>query len=556
MRMTMEELVIAIRVTAEDAEENLEAITEGLRQIGEAGGSGVSRVQKQMSSLMKEMKNTSALRQQVSSYRDLARQVKSTGGSWEDLSGEVRGFAKNLGVADGDLDGLIAGLGGLEGRLDTALAGGAEDLRGMIGELEAMRAQLLAIPQAEITADNTQALSAINVAIAAASALLALFGQTGIVSGTAKSGGGGGGGGSRRNAEAEAAQAAQQAQEDAYRAEVERIEHRRRLGQMTAREEIEELERVRREYAQTAEQIMDIDERIYEARKALRENEAEKITTLHDSMVTALENRYEEQRQIEQKRIADSISAWNAWSDETCAAIQRQIDALDEQAQAEDREKTQAEHLRKIAGLEQAMLYETDAYNRDQLSRQLEQAKEAYLQVQRDWAREDQRSALEAQMQAVQNQAQEEIDRLSGESERIDAVYDQMVSSASLAMEAQKLLMSGAQQDILSMLAQYAPDYEATGRSLGEKLYDGLVSALGDISAWFAQFDMQFEQMAARVQDAAFARTGQLQLSGMEKAQGTSPTIVQTVNFNQPVESPADVARRMQQVSEELAGMM
>ena len=553
--MTMEELVIAIRVTAEDAEENLEAIAEGLKQIGEVGDSGVSRVQKQMSSLMKEMRNNSALRQQVSSYRDLARQVKSTGGSWADLSGEVKGFAKNLGVADGDLDGLIAGLGGLEGRLDTALAGGAGDLRGMIGELDAMRAQLLAIPQAQITADNTQALSAINVAIAAASALLALFGQTGIAAGAAKTGGGGGGG-SRKNAEAEAARAAQQAQEDAYRAEVERIEHRRRLGQITAREEIEELERVRREYAQTAEQIMDIDERIYEARKALRENEAEKITTLHDSMVTALENRYEEQRQIEQRRIADSISAWNAWSDETCAAIERQIDALDEQEQAENREKTRAEHLRKIAGIESAMQYETDAYNRDQLSRQLESAREAYEQVQRDWAREDQRTALEAQMQAVQNQAQAEIDKLTEESGRIDAVFDQMVSSASLAAEAEKMLISGAQEEILSMLSGYAPDYEAAGRSLGEKLYDGFVSALGDVTAWFAQLDRQFEQMTENVQAAALKQTGSLQLSGMDKAQVSSPTIVQTVNFNQPVESPADVARRMQRVSEELAGMM
>jgi len=50
--MTMEELVIAIRVTAENAEENLEAISEGLKEIGQTGDAGIARVQRQMSSLM------------------------------------------------------------------------------------------------------------------------------------------------------------------------------------------------------------------------------------------------------------------------------------------------------------------------------------------------------------------------------------------------------------------------------------------------------------------------------------------------------------------------
>ena len=61
----------------------------------------------------------------------------------------------------------------------------------------------------------------------------------------------------------------------------------------------------------------------------------------------------------------------------------------------------------------------------------------------------------------------------------------------------------------------------------------------------------------ARAQEAAFGNAGAIRAAGDDRAQvGAAPVIQQTVNFNQPVESAADVTRRMQQVSEELAGMI
>lgn len=556
--MTMEELVIAVRVTAEDAQASIDALREGFERVERAGGEGLAAVQKQATALTRALSNTSALKKQVSAYKDMAAQAKRTGSAWDGLSDEVKAFAKRLGVADGDIDGLISGLDGLETQLDGTMSGGAAQLRGIISELEGMRAQLLSIPQAEITADNTQALNAINVAIAAANALLALFGQAGIEAGSAGKRSGGGGGGSRRadTSAEDAARAAERAQEEAYRGEIERIEHRRHLGQITAQEEIAELERVKREYARTAEQIMDIDERIYDARKALREHEQEKITALHDSIVDALSARYEEQRRIEQQRISDSVAAWEKWSDDTCAAIEKQIAALDEQAEAEDREKTRAENLRKIAGLEEALRYETDAYNQNQLKKQIEQAKDAWAEIQTGWAREDERGALEAQMQAIRDQADAEIKKLEKESERVDGVYDELLKGQSLAAEAQKLLMESSQEELLGLLSSYAPDYEATGRTLGEKLYEGFRAAFGDVSWFFEQIDTQFEAMTDRAQQAVFGAARGVQASGQASASVSSPVIQQTVNFNQPIETPADVTRRMQQVSEGLAGMM
>lgn len=422
--MTMEELVIAVRVTADNAGAELDAISGGLREIGRAGDAGLQAVQQQMTRLRSQLGLTG------SAVSDVVREVQA------------------------------------------------------------------------------------------------------------------------------AAQKAQQIGEDAYQAVNTWIAHRRHMGEMTAQEEIAALAYVRDAYAATAAQIMQMDERIYDARASLRASEADKLTTLHASLVDALSAQYGEQRALEQESIAASIAQWQAWSDEATAAVQRQIDALDSQAQAEQRAAQEAEHLRTIEGLEQTLAYEHDAYNRSQLERQLELAKAAWAQTQQGWQQEDRRDALRGQMESIARQAEEEIAQLQAESSRIDAVYDELLKGQSLAAQAQKLLMESSQEELLSLLCAYAPDYEATGRTLGEKLYEGFQAAFGDVSAWFSQVDAQFEQMAEAAQAAAYGASQRMVSSGAASAVTGGPVISQTVNFNQPVESAADVTRRMQQVSEELAGML
>lgn len=345
-------------------------------------------------------------------------------------------------------------------------------------------------------------------------------------------------------------------QKDAYRFALSWIDQRRRIGVLTAQEEIAELERVRQAYAVTAEQIIDIERKLYDAKKALREGEEGQITSLYDSVTDALTAQYEAQRSAEKRRIEDSISAWQMWSDETCAAIRSQLDALDEQEKEQERAKTQEAYLRDMDRLQSAMTYERDDYNRLQLEKQLAAVEAAWANVQQEWAQEDERSALQVQMEAAQQRAQEAIESLRSESLRVDSVYNELLKEQSLAAEAQKTLMKSTQEELLNLLGAYAPDYEATGRSLGERLYEGFKQVFGDVSAWFEAFNRQFEAAAEQAQTAALGASQRLLVGGQAQASVTAPTINQTVNFNQPVESAADVAWRMQQVSEELARRM
>jgi hypothetical protein len=78
-----------------------------------------------------------------------------------------------MGLAEGDIDGTISALENMEAQTDASILTMVSDLEGMLATLEATRAEILAIPTAELTADNTQALSVINATIAVVQALLA-----------------------------------------------------------------------------------------------------------------------------------------------------------------------------------------------------------------------------------------------------------------------------------------------------------------------------------------------------------------------------------------------
>lgn len=541
---------------AKDAEKDMEALTEAYKEAEKQTADLTKKAQK----LSDELEDNRGEKKRISAMKEQTDAAKKAGKGWENLSDDIKQYARENNVAEGDIDGLIAKLGYMEASLEQSAAAGVTEMQNLHAQLAALASQILAVPDLQLTGDPSALIAAIHAAMEEIEALLALMAAAGIAAGDAgtKRRGGGGGGGRRKgdSGGGYTGKSEEEKQREAYQEQIELLEHKRHLEQVTAREELEALEEIKRTYAKNAELVMDIDERIFDARKALREEEAGKITSLYDAITEALEERYEEQREIEQKRIDDSIEAWEKWADETTAAIREQIDAMEEQEEAQERQEEEAERLRKIEKLEASLPYEKDEFNRSQILQQIEQAKKELQDLYDDWAREDKKKELEAQIEAIEKKKDEEIGKLEAESERIDSVYDKLTDGASLAAEAQKLLMANNQEEILKLISNYAQDYEATGRSLGEKLFEGFKAAVGDITAYFAQIDAQFESMVERIQQSAFAESQKAQAEGQTGAQVSSPTVHQTVNFNQPVESAAQVAERMQEVSYELAAMM
>lgn len=470
---------------------------------------------------------------------------------------EVRALADDLGYTGDSLDTLGAMVPAYASSLAGELERTAASARGLSAEMAGAAAASNITGSVQV--DCASALSALSGLIATAQAALSVLGALGVASAgtaqtTARRSGGGGGG--RRSAAEDEAEAARRAAEEAERrrreaieADYRAIEHRRHMNEITYEEELELLEQLRRKHRLNAEEIMEWEEKVYDLRQEIRERDAASLDSLSDGVLTALENRYEAMLEAERQRLDESRDSWEKWRDERVAAIEAQIAALDRLADAQDREKRDAEELRKIAKLEQLIAYEQDDYNRAKLTQQLDQAVREREERLRSQALEDEKEALRAQIEAIEKEADARLEALEREEADVEAAYAQRMEEAALRAEAEKLILTQSQDELLSLIKSYAPAYDAAGQTLGEKLLEGFSEKVGSIAQWFEDFNAQIARAQAEVAGASQEAAGRFY-------QERGLTVHQTVTFNEPVDSPAQVARRVEQANRELALML
>ena len=527
--------------------------------------------------LESQARSLSGIQRHIDAYRDAKRaydDARKSGRNvekeFDSLSGAARKLGVNVDKGSGSLEAMDEAAAAADRQVDALGDGVQREGAGIVSTLQGMLSQArqteqALMIQAAMGVDVSQPLSAIQAVIALITTLLSLMGQAGIsAGGGGGSRGGGGGGGSRRgDDEADAAEAARRAAEEAERrrqeaieADYRLIEHRRHMNEITFEEELAQLEALRQKHQLNAEEIMDWEEKVYDLQQEIRERDAESLDQLSDSVIDALENRYQAMLDGETARLEQSREAWQTWRDDSVRAVEDQIAALDQLAKAQDREKQDAEELRKIEKLRQQIAYEQDDFNRAKLQQQLDQALESREERLARLDLEDQKEALRAQIEQIEQAADSQLEALDREQEAVEAAYAERMQEAALRAEAEKLILSQSQDELLSLLEQYAPEYDALGQTLGERLLDGFARGVGDVAAWFEDFSARLTQaqadMAALAQSAADAFYDSRQTPQAAPA----VTVNQTVEFNQPVETPAQVARRMEEVNEALAVML
>ena len=530
--------------------------------------------------LESQARSLSGIQRHIDAYKDAKRaydDARKSGQNVEKAFDGLSGAAKKLGVnvdkGSGSLEDMDDAAAATDKRVDALGEGVQREGAGIVSTLQGMLSQALRTEQAlmiqaAMGVDVSQPLSAIQAVIALINTLLALMGRAGISAGGGGGSRGGGGGGGRSSREDDEAEAARRAAEEAERrrkealeADYRLIEHRRHMNEITFEEELAQLEALRGKHQMNAEEIMDWEEKVYDLQQEIRERDAESLDQLSDSVIDALENRYQAMLDGEIDRLEQSREAWQTWRDDSVRAVEDQIAALDQLATAQDREKQDAEELRKIEKLRQQIAYEQDDYNRAKLRQQLDQALESREERLARLELEDQKEALRAQIDQIEQAADSQLSALDREQEAIEAAYEERMQEAALRAEAEKLILSQSQDELLSLLEQYAPDYDALGQTLGEKLLDGFARGAGDVAAWFEDFSARLAgaqaQMAALAQSAADTfYDGRRTAQAAQSPATPAVTVNQTVEFNQPVETPAQVARRMEEVNEALALML
>lgn len=562
----------------QQAGEQAEALADKLRQstetalahkgaFEELGGEaqkireGFQQNEKSVQGLVRQLAELGRQREALNQLKNLSAQLKNCekgGEGYRKTLTQIQPVLKKAGISTENLgkgmEGLDDAVTSAEKSMGSAANGIAGKLEGVIRWAEQTK-QSLTI-SGSVNVDTSPSIQALNGLIAVAQTALALLNALGLGGGTGKSGGGGGGGSKAEDAEKKA----EEARKKALQADYDRIEHRRHLNEISLEEELAGLEEIRRKHQMTAEEIMAWEEKVYDLKKEIRERDADSIDQLADGVVSALEKRYEAMRDAEIERLDKSREAWEQWRDDSVAAIEDQIAALDQLADTEDEEKKSAEELRKIEKLRREVEYEQDAYNRQKLQQQLDEAVASREERLRKLELKQQKEALQEEIEKIRDQASEKIKELDGEQDAIEKAYEERLKAASLQAEAEKLLMTKSQDEIMDLLYEYVPEYDALGKSMGEKLLEGFQSKVESIADWFRGFNDQLARMQEELAGSLNAATDRFYESRRDTAgqsgAGGAPVVQQTVNFYEPVESPSQVARRMEDVNDQLGMMM
>lgn len=565
----------------QQAGEQAEALADKLRQstetalahkgaFEELGGEaqkireGFQQNEKSVQSLVRQLAELGRQREALNQLKNLSAQLKNCekgGEGYRKTLTQIQPVLKKAGISTENLgkgmEGLDDAVTSAEKSMGSAANGIAGKLEGVIRWAEQTK-QSLTI-SGSVNVDTSPSIQALNGLIAVAQTALALLNALGLGGGTGKSVSRGGGGGGGNKAE-EAEKKAEEARKKALQADYDRIEHRRHLNEISLEEELAGLEEIRRKHQMTAEEIMAWEEKVYDLKKEIRERDADSIDQLADGVVSALEKRYEAMRDAEIERLDKSREAWEQWRDDSVQAIEDQIAALDKLADTEDEEKKSAEELRKIEKLRREVEYEQDAYNRQKLQQQLDEAVASREERLRKLELKQQKEALQEEIEKIRDQASEKIKELDGEQDAIEKAYEERLKAASLQAEAEKLLMTKSQDEIMDLLYEYVPEYDALGKSMGEKLLEGFQSKVGSITDWFRGFNDQLARMQEELSGSLNAATDRFYESRRDTAgqsgAGGAPVVQQTVNFYEPVESPSQVARRMEDVNDQLGMMM
>ena len=525
---------------------------------------GFQQNEKSVQGLVRQLAELGRQREALNQLKNLSAQLKNCekgGEGYRKTLTQIQPVLKKAGISTEnlgkDMEGLDDAVASAEKSMGSAANGIAGKLEGVIRWAEQTK-QSLTI-SGSVNVDTSPSIQALNGLIAVAQTALALLNALGLGGGTGKSVSRGGGGGGGNKAE-EAEKKAEEARKKALQADYDRIEHRRHLNEISLEEELAGLEEIRRKHQMTAEEIMAWEEKVYDLKKEIRERDADSIDQLADGVVSALEKRYEAMRDAEIERLDKSREAWEQWRDDSVAAIEDQIAALDKLADTEDEEKKSAEELRKIEKLRREVEYEQDAYNRQKLQQQLDEAVASREERLRKLELKQQKEALQEEIEKIRDQASEKIKELDGEQDAIEKAYEERLKAASLQAEAEKLLMTKSQDEIMDLLYEYVPEYDALGKSMGEKLLEGFQSKVESIADWFRGFNDQLARMQEELAGSLNAATDRFYESRWDTAGqsgvGGAPVVQQTVNFYEPVESPSQVARRMEDVNDQLGWMM
>lgn len=242
-------------------------------------------------------------------------------------------------------------------------------------------------------------------------------------------------------------------------------------------------------YQNAQKQYLDIGQKVVEQQQKISDDAASQVNDLFSKVKDSLKDYYSDMESQAEDKINKLIDANNDWKDNALDNLEKVYDAkkdeLDREETLLDRNNSDEDDADKKAELEKQLSMHLGAEKKKEVQQEYD---DLVKEENRRHAKEqldDQKDALDKQYNADkdninQTAAQNEAN-YNSQLDQVKSFYTDKQKEANLDAEAEQLIVSNNQKEIVSLLQSYGQDYEVAGSTLGDRLVSGLKNALSVI---------------------------------------------------------------------------
>ena len=189
----------------------------------------------------------------------------------------------------------------------------------------------------------------------------------------------------------------------------------------------------------------------------------------------------------EEERYNKKIANIDKASDKEKSKLQEKIDALEDEAEAENRLKELQEARNNIAVLQAKMDNTASEADKRAYALKIKNAQAELANKQSEWEKEDKKARLQEEIEEVEEKASAKKEALKEEYEatkesyekqkdEVEDYYSKLLETDSLNAQARYLLLQGNNDELVALLQSYNPLWQDAGQSLADSLLYGLNS--------------------------------------------------------------------------------
>lgn len=224
----------------------------------------------------------------------------------------------------------------------------------------------------------------------------------------------------------------------------------------------------------------------------------EKLKNLASATVEAIKNKLTEEKttrlnnisaemDAEEEAYNKKIAQIEYTGDKEKSRLQEKLDALEDEAEAEDRLKELQEARNNIAVLQAKMDNTASAADKRAYALKIKNAQAELANKENEWEREDKKAKLQEEIAEVEEKTSAKKEALKEEyeatkesyekqKEEVEDYYSKLLETDSLNAQARYMLLQGNNDELVALLQSYNPLWQNAGQSLADSLLYGLNS--------------------------------------------------------------------------------